>query len=79
MVNVTVKGYLSDSCTELYQIKQSREENLVTVEITTRRPKDAFCAQVITEITESIRLEGNFPIGQNYKLIVNGAEKRFDL
>ena len=79
LVNVTVKGYLSDSCTELYQIKQSREENLVTVEITTRRPKDAFCAQVITEITESIRLEGNFPIGQNYKLIVNGAENRFDL
>jgi len=79
LVNITVQGYLSDSCTLFHQIKQRREENLVVVEITTRRPKDAFCAQVITEMTKNIRLEGNFSIGQNYKLIVNSVEKRFDL
>ena len=79
LVNITAKGYLSDSCTEFYQIKQSREENLVIIEITTRRPKGAFCAQVITEIVKSIWLEGDFSIGQNYKLIINEVEKRFDL
>ena len=79
LVNITVQGYLSDSCALFHQIKQRREENLVVVEITTRRSKDAFCAQVITEITKNIRLVGNFSIGQNYKLIVNGVEKRFDL
>ena len=78
LVNITVQGYLSDSCTLFHQIKQRREENLVVVEITTRRSKDAFCAQVITEIAKNIRLEGNFSIGQNYKLIVNGVGKRFD-
>ena len=78
-INIRVQGYLSDSCTLFHQIKQRQEGDLVVVEITTRRPREAFCAQVITEISKSIQLKGNFLIGQDYTLVVNEKEKRFDL
>ncbi len=78
-INIRVQGYLADSCTLFHQIKQQRKENLVTVEIITRRARDAVCAEVITEISKSIQLKDNFSIGQDYILAVNDKEKRFDL
>ena len=78
-INIRVQGYLADSCTLFHQIKQQRKKNLVTVEIITRRARDAVCVEVITEISKSIQLKGNFSIGQDYILAVNDKEKRFDL
>ena len=52
---------------------------MVTVEITTKRPRDAVCAEVITEISKSIQLKANFLIGQDYILVVNDKEKHIDL
>jgi hypothetical protein len=75
---IVVEGYLRDSCTTLHEITQRREGNTVYVHITTKRPKDAICAQVITEIQEYIKLDGVFPPG-NYKVIVNGVEKEFQV
>ena len=78
-ININVGGYLTDSCTLFHQIKQKQKENLVTVEITTKRPRDAVCAEVITEISKSIQLKANFLIGQDYILVVNDKEKHIDL
>ena len=78
-INISVEGYLTDSCTLFHQIKQKQKENLVTVEITTKRPRDAVCAEVITEISKSIQLKANFLIGQDYILVVNDKEKHIDL
>lgn len=77
-IHIVVKGYLSDACTELNEITQRREDNTVYVHITTKRPKDAMCAQVITDVTERVPLEGGFLPG-SYKVIVNGVEKEFEL
>jgi len=77
-IHIVVEGYLSDACTELNEITQRREDNTVYVHITTKRPRDAICAQVIKEVTERVPLEGGFLPGR-YKVIVNGVEKDFEL
>ncbi len=75
-VQVAVEGYLSDGCTELNEITQRREGNTIHIRITTKRPKDVACIQIIKAFQDRIRLEGDFPAG-NYKVIVNGVEKEF--
>jgi len=54
------------------------EVNVINVHITTKRPKDAFCAQVIKEVEERIPLEGGFLLGR-YKVVVNEVEKEFEI
>lgn len=65
LINIRVEGYLPDSRTSFHRVRQQREGNLVVVELTTRRPRNEFCAEVITEISKSIQLKGNFAIGQD--------------
>ena len=69
-VRAVVAGYFPDSCTELGSVTQERQDATIRVTITTTRPPDAVCAQVITEIEEIVPLEGEFPPGE-YTLIVN--------
>jgi hypothetical protein len=77
-VHIVVNGFLRDGCTTLNEITQQRDGNTISVHITTKRPKDAFCIQVIKEVQERIPLEGNFPTGR-YKVIVNNVEKEFEI
>lgn len=77
-VHVVVNGVLSDGCTTINEITQNRDGNTITVKITTKRPKDAICAQVVKMVTERIPLDGGFLPG-HYKLIVNGFVKEFDI
>lgn len=77
-IHIVVDGYLSDGCTTLDEITQQRDGNTINVHITTKRPKDAFCIQAITEIQERIPLDGGFLTG-HYKVIVNDVEKKFEL
>ena len=60
LINIRLEGYLPDSRTSFHRVRQQREGNLVVVELTTRRPRNEFCAEVITEISKSIQLKGNF-------------------
>jgi len=73
-VHIVVNGILRDGCTTINEIAQQRRENTVHVRITTKRPKDANCIQVIKEVTERVPLEGGFLPGR-YKIIVNEVEK----
>ena len=77
-IHVVVDGMLNDGCTTLNEITQRREGNTVHLRITTKRPKDAICIQVITDIQERIPLEGGFLPGR-YKIIVNGVEKEIKI
>ena len=68
-VNLHITGYLEDSCTTLHQTTDSRQDNTIHVEITTKRPIDLVCAAVITEIEHIVSL-GTFEPGE-YQAIVN--------
>ena len=77
-IHLVVKGFLRDGCTKLNKITQQRAEDVIRVNITTKRPKDEICIQVIQEVTERIPLKGRFLPG-HYKVIVNGVEKEFEI
>ena len=77
-LHLVVEGYLSDSCTIHRETTQRRTDNTVYVNITTKRPKDEMCAQVITEVTIRVPLEGGFLPGR-YKIIVNDFEKDIEI
>ncbi len=74
-VTVEVIGYLPDSCTVHHETHQAREGNTITIQMTTKRPKDSVCATVVTEYQEQVFI-GTFPAG-DYKVVVNGVEQKF--
>lgn len=79
-VNVSVTGNLPDSCTELGDVIQMRDETtgefIVTLE--TKRPLDAMCAQALSAFDTSFILEGTtgLPKGE-YTVVVNGVRENF--
>ncbi len=75
-VRAVVSGYLADSCTELGTVSQQREGSTIRVTITVTRPRDAVCAQVITDVEETVPLAGEFPPGE-YTLLVNDQTTTF--
>lgn len=78
-VHVRVKGILGDSCTSLHQITQTRTENLFTITITTTRPADTICADIITRFEETVALDVyGLPAG-TYTVDVNDVRDMFTL
>ncbi len=68
---VTVEGNLPDGCTEISEITQSVDGNVIKVEVSTTRPADMMCTQVITPYSESVVLEtADLPNGE-YTVAVN--------
>ncbi|KCZ73543.1 hypothetical protein ANME2D_00613 [Candidatus Methanoperedens nitroreducens] len=78
-VNVNVKGYLPDSCTEIHKITQEKDGNTFLVNITTVRPADAICAQVIVPFEEKISLDVYGLKAGVYNVIVNDVKGTFEL
>lgn len=74
-VTVEVNGWLPDSCTAHHETHQAQEGNTITIQITTIRPKDAFCGKVVTEYQERFFI-GTLPLG-DYTVIVNDMEQKF--
>ncbi len=74
-VTVEVNGWLPDSCTAHHETHQTQEGNTITIQITTTRPKDAFCATVVTEYQERFFI-GALPAG-DYTVIVNDVKQKF--
>jgi inhibitor of cysteine peptidase len=78
-VHVRIKGILGDSCTSLHQITQTRVENTFTITVTTTRPTDAVCADIITQFEETVALDVyGLPAG-TYTVDVNGVRDTFTL
>ncbi|AKB53077.1 MULTISPECIES: protease inhibitor I42 family protein [Methanosarcina] len=78
-VQVIAKGYLPDGCTKIDEIKNEGEGNAFNITISTKRPKGAFCTQVITNFTETIPLEVRGLKAGNYTVNVNGVNGSFEL
>jgi inhibitor of cysteine peptidase len=78
-VNVLVKGYLSDGCTKLDRITREREGNDFLITITTKRPADLNCPQVIVPFQETIPLNVNGLRAGTYTVTVNRMIETFTL
>ncbi len=73
-------GYLSDACTKISDVRaRGPEGNRFHIEIATRRPPGALCAQVLTAFEHNLRLEVyGLPAG-TYEVIAAGARASFTL
>ena len=78
-VRAHVQGALSDACTRIGEVTQKRDGNTFEITITTARPKDLMCAQVITPFEESIALDVAGLKAGTYTVNVNGVSEQFTL
>lgn len=79
-VSVQVKGDLPDACTELGDVLQSynAKDKQFNVELQTKRPLDAMCAEVLSAFDTSFTLEGTDGLSKgDYSVVVNGVESSF--
>ncbi|MDY6893672.1 MAG: hypothetical protein SVO26_08195 [Chloroflexota bacterium] len=77
-VNVVARGNLPDSCTTIHEITRERDGNTFQVTITTTRPADLSCAQVLVPFEEVISLDVlGLPAGI-YTVNVNGVIDTFE-
>lgn len=64
-------GFLRDSCTTIHESTQTISDKSVGIVLTTTRPADEVCAQVIEEFSESIPIDmDELPNGE-YTVTVN--------
>ena len=75
-VNVVVRGTVPDACTQIGQVTQQRTDNQIEITVATTRDPNAFCAQVLTTVEETIAIPGDFPPG-DYAVTVNGVTESF--
>jgi inhibitor of cysteine peptidase len=78
-VRAVIRGYLPDGCTHVDKVEQSRVGNEFRVRITTSRPADAMCTQVVIPLEETVALDvEGLPAG-TYTVDVNGVTASFTL
>ena len=78
-IHVVAKGHLPDSCTTIDQIVEEQVGDTFRVTITTTRPAEESCAQVLTPFEEAIALDVyGLPAG-TYTVDVNGVTGTFTL
>lgn len=78
-VFIDIQGVLTDSCTTLNNVDTKRQGTVINITVTTQRPKDAICAQVISYFSTTVPLGSDFVSGQVYTLRVNGQEQQFNV
>lgn len=70
-IEITIEGELLDACTELGEITQSVEDDVITITVTTTRPADAMCAMVISAFEDVYTLDTSELEAGDYTLNVN--------
>lgn len=78
-VQVIVKGYLPDGCTEIDSIEEERDGNTFTVTITTKRPRDLMCTQAIVFYEKVVPLNVYGLKAGKYIVNVNSVTGSFEL
>ena len=76
-VNVVARGNLPDSCTQIGQITQERDDNTFEVTIMTVRPADRVCAAVLVPFEEVIALDVLGLPADSYSVNVNAVTDSF--
>jgi inhibitor of cysteine peptidase len=74
---VNVSGYLSDSCTEIDEIIKQKTGNKFIINITTKRPKDAMCSQVVIPFEKEFKFDISGMGKDNLEIEVNGVTKSY--
>jgi len=78
-VFVDIRGVLTDGCTILNETKVQRQGNVIDITVTTQRPRDAVCVQVVSFFDTAVPLGSDFIAGQQYTLRVNGQAQQFNV
>jgi hypothetical protein len=78
-VSVNVKGNLSDACTTVDQVTTARNGNTFNIEISTKRPVDQMCAQVLTPFEQNIPLDVTGLTKGTYTVNVEGVTTTFEM
>jgi hypothetical protein len=73
-VFIHIRGGLADACTTLNEVKTKRNGSTINIEVTTKRPKDAICAQVYSTFEENVALGSDFTSGETYTVNVNDSK-----
>jgi len=76
-VFVEIRGVLTDGCTTLKETNVQRQGNVIDITVTTQRPKDAICIQIISYFDVAVPLGSDFAAGQEYTLRINGQVQQF--
>jgi len=69
-VEVLVKGYLADGCTELHEVAQSRESQTIRVNVLVRRKTEAMCTMAVRPYKFYLKLNDRLTSG-SYNLALN--------
>ncbi len=77
-VQINIRGYLPDPCTQISGISEQWEGNTIYLLVETSRPSDVMCAQVIVEFEQSYMLR-NIPGRGTYTLVVNDVATQFTI
>lgn len=77
-VGVRIKLGLSDGCTAFHDAVVTKEGNVISIEVTTQRPKDKVCPAIYTYHEENLNLGSDFTQGTTYTLKVNDHTTTFE-
>jgi hypothetical protein len=78
LVEVLIKGYFPDGCSELNELNQEPAHDGQTVSLTMRRPSEAICTQVVRPYRFFFTLDRRFELGR-YLLSINGRPFVFEV
>ena len=76
-VFVYIKGGLSDGCTTFNEVKTTRNDTIITIEVLVQRPQNRMCTQIYGYFEQNVALGTNFVSGRTYTVIVNDFTKTF--
>ncbi len=73
-----VKGGLSDGCTKFHGLEiKSRSGNIINIEVTVDRPRDAVCPAIYGYFEQNVNLGTDFKSGETYTVTVNNESTSF--
>ncbi len=78
-VNVSVKGYRPDACTDFDKIINKRENNVFNISITTIKSEDVTCENLPYFFEKVIPIETNGLNPGIYYVTVNGVNASFEI
>jgi hypothetical protein len=74
-----VMGNYPDPCTSISDVKQNIDGNMIRIVLSTDRPTDLVCAQMITPFTVDLLIETGGLLPGEYTVDVNGINTPFNL
>jgi len=78
-VHAVARGNLPDACTTVGSVEQSRTDNTFNVKISTVRPADKVCVEVLTPFEQNIPLDVHGLKAGTYTVNVNGVTETFEM